>query len=77
MSRRSNYILMSVTEDRVIIKDIGPWDVYPSVSNNAERVVEELMPKLNGRRLFYYDSEGEFGELVIKDGKFFGFGSGK
>jgi hypothetical protein len=36
-------------------------------------VVEDLASMLNGRRLFYYDSEGELTELLVKDGKFAGF----
>lgn len=58
----------------VIIYDLGPWDKYLSVTNGAEEVVAGLLPMLRGRRLLYYDSEGELGELLIADGKFAGFG---
>lgn len=48
-----------------------------SVTNGAEIVVKELFRAgvlSNGRRLFYYDSEDELGELKHKDGVFQGFG---
>ena len=73
MNRRANYSIWSVEDDRVVIMDEGPWDVYLSVTNAAEQVVQELLPRLGGRRLFYYDSGGDYSELLIKDGKFAGF----
>ena len=50
-----------------------------SVTNDAEYVVEHLakaglLPA--GRRLFYYDSEDQFDEIRVVDGKFAGFGPG-
>ena len=70
-SPRYNIIRESPTE--VLIMDIGPWTQFPTVTNRAEQVVEELFPRLRGRRLYYVDSEGIVGELLIKDGKFAGF----
>ena len=64
--------------DRVVIKDIGPWDGCLTVTNDAERVVAkvQMLGQLTGgrSRLFCIDSEGVKGELLIKDGKFAGFG---
>jgi hypothetical protein len=60
--------------DRVVIRDIGPHHIYPTVTNDAEWVVEKIAPLLVGRRLFYFDSEGELSELLVtKDGKFGGY----
>lgn len=62
----------------LIIKDIGPWFIYPTVTNDAANVVESLFasgslaPK---QRLLYYDSDEYLSEIVIKDGKFAGFAS--
>jgi hypothetical protein len=58
------------------IRDLGPWDKYPTVTNDAENVVRRLqgmglLPK--GRRLYYYDSEGILDEILVKDGTFAGF----
>lgn len=62
--------------DRLVIRDLGPWDRHPTVTNDAESVVRELEPILSGRRLFYYDSTGQLDELVIRDGHFAGFKAG-
>jgi len=75
--RRSNYtIVEDVQGNPLVIRDIGPWNQYVAVTNNAEDVVEELVKhgKLpDGRRLFYYDTEGQLDELLVKDGRFDGF----
>ena len=72
--RKANYVITSQDAEKIVLTDIGPWNVHPSVTNAAEDVVAEMLPALNGRRLFYYDSEGELAELKIKDGEFAGFG---
>jgi hypothetical protein len=71
--RRANYTVMNQEEDKVVLRDDGPWSVHPTITNAAEEVVAELAPMLHGRRLFYYDSEGEYTELCYKDGVFTGF----
>lgn len=60
----------------LIIRDIG-GDYVPSVTNSAEYVVSDLIRKgklPEGRRLFYYDSYGVPGELVVKNQRFYNFG---
>jgi hypothetical protein len=61
----------------LILRDVGPWDEYLSITNGAEQVVESivkagLLPE--GRRLFYHDTDGELTELIVTDGVFAGFG---
>jgi hypothetical protein len=72
---KANYdIISDRSNGPLIIKDIGPWDKYMTVTNAAEFVVLELKERLPaGRQLFYWDSEGVLNELLIKDGKFAGF----
>lgn len=70
---KASYSVVNESDEFVVIVDIGPWDQFSTVTNDAEAVVEELIGMLAGRKLFYYDSEYEFCELVIKDGKFAGF----
>jgi len=72
--REPRFEVLSETKDCVLIRDIGPWDKHPTVTNAAERVVELLAPMLRGRRLEYYDSGGYRDQLLVKDGKFAGFG---
>ena len=68
-----------LNEEPLVIKDVGPHDKYPTITNDAEAVVWELVARKEltpGRRLFYIDSEGNKDEILIKDGKFAGFALG-
>jgi len=62
----------------ILIRDIGPWDKHPTVTNDAESIVETLARgcSLGSRRLFYIDSEGQIDELLHTTGKFAGFKAG-
>ena len=76
---RAIYVIVEddfLDEDPLVIKDVGPWDRHPTITNDAEAVVADLVRggKLpEGRRLFYIDSEGERDEILIKGGRFAGF----
>ncbi len=64
------------TPELLVIRDLGPWDHYMTVTNAAESVVNTLWllgHLAAGRRLYYYDSLGSLDELVHKDGVFKGF----
>ena len=78
--RRANYEVVSEKPaEPLVIRDVGPWDQFLSVTNAAEDVVAELARRGKlwaGRRLFYYDSEGELDELAHSDGVFTGFKPG-
>lgn len=74
--RSANWSVVEDKSDRVVLQDVGPWDKYPTITNDAEEVVRQIAPGLRGRRLFYYDSEGRLDELVVKDGVFSGFRPG-
>lgn len=73
MADKANYVVAYTDDTTVCIRDVGPWDRHLTVTNDAERVVDELWVALNGRFLKYYDSEGELGEIIVRDGKFAGF----
>lgn len=76
--RRANYAVKEITDKHMLIEDLGPWDEYPTVTNAVEVVVEELRGQLNGRKLFYVDSEGVVDEIVYdRDGKFSHFAPGR
>lgn len=76
-SCRANFqILKDLPGKPLLILDMGPWDRYPTITNDAEALVEALreagyLP--DGRKLIYYDSEGELGEILVKNGAFAGF----
>ncbi len=55
---KANYTVVKDSQTQLCIQDVGPWDQFQTVTNAAEEVVAELWPVLNGRQLFYYDSDG-------------------
>ena len=73
MGRPANFEVVSDSPKQLIIRDLGPWNVHFTVTNDAEGVVLRLAKRLDGRRLLYFDSEDELGELKVKDGRFAGF----
>ena len=75
MISNANYFVIIDHPKFLVLFDKGPWDQYKTITNAAEKVVIEVNAKygLNGRRLFYYDSDHELTELVHKDGKFVDF----
>lgn len=72
----ANYDIITDAPDYLLIRDIGPWDQFKSITNTAETVVEELADKLGDRKLYYVDSEGITDQLLVLDGKFTGFKAG-
>ena len=80
MTLRANYKIVSKRSgNSVTIRDVGPWDRFMSVTNDAENVVEDLFRLgflSEGERLFYYDSDDELDEIVIEDGQFKRFAPG-
>jgi hypothetical protein len=75
--RHANFELVRDQNYYLVIRDLGPWDKHPTVTNDAEWVVEQCAPLLRGRRLLYYDSMGNLDELVVREGRFVGFAPGK
>ena len=74
MGSPANFELIEETGTHLLIRDVGPWSAHFTVTNDAEGVCRRLAPRLNGRRLFYFDSLGELGELICTlDGKFVRF----
>lgn len=62
----ANYVIIGDIPELIVIRDLGPWDRYATVTNAAELVVAELfrrnvLPK--GKILLYYDSENELSQL--------------
>jgi len=78
--RSANYNVVAEKPDEIIIRDVGPWERHPTVTNDAEGVVADLhregrLPA--GRRLLYYDSWGELDQLLHDgQGRFTGFAPG-
>lgn len=65
------------TGDRVVLRDVGPWDRRPTVTNDADAVVADLLAtsRVNrSGRIYYFDSCGEPNELRHDGTRFIGFG---
>lgn len=67
MNKDVNYAIVKDEPGQpLVIRDIGPWDRYLSVTNGAEIAVKKLYDsgELKGdRKLLYYDSSDELDEL--------------
>lgn len=75
MKRSAQFRVESFDPERLVIRDLGPWSIFPSVTNDAEGVLKRLSPA-PGQRVFYYDSEGQLDELVHENGRFVRFAPG-
>jgi hypothetical protein len=73
MGLHANFEIVLERPDRLVIKDLGPWDKHFTVTNDAEWVVSQVASRLNGRMLLYFDSEGELDQILVQDGRFAGF----
>ena len=76
MLERSRFKIVSHENDRLIIRDLGPWDRFKTITNNAECVVGYLYEReiiSPSQKLFYFDSDNRLDEILIEDGEFAGF----
>ncbi len=75
---KCNYVVEKNEPNLLIIRDVGPWSEYMSVTNGAEKVVEELYDQglLGNKQLLCYDSEGQLDELKHAGPTFTGFAPG-
>ena len=74
--RCANYTIVADNEKELVIMDVGPWDQYPTITNSAEAVVDQLAGRLGDRRLLYYDSDNNLDELLVENERFTGFAPG-
>ncbi len=77
----ASYEIVTYNRGAMLIRDLGPWSKFQSVTNAAEEVVAELVKRCESlktplTKLEYIDSEGNRDEILIKDGKFAGFAPG-
>ena len=76
MGKKPHFIILENTPDRLLIQDVGPWDVHLTVTNGAEMVIEDLLRAghLNNRsEVEYIDTDGEHDLLLVRDDKFAGY----
>lgn len=68
---RSNFHILSNSPDKIVLEDLGPWDHFSTITNDAENVVKYLHNSgqaTGAKQIIYYDSDGEATQLV-HDGK--------
>jgi len=69
----AKYEVVSRDAEKVVLRDVGPWSQHPTVTNDAEQVVEDVALWAGARRILYYDSDGELTELRHDGARFTGF----
>lgn len=73
---RANFDIVKKTDKFVLIRDIGPWDRYQTITNDAEGAVKFLLSNGElkvGQKLIYIDSEGDYCELKFNAKGFINF----
>lgn len=79
MSNAARFEIVEHDPHQVVLRDLGPWNEHPTITNDAEGVVERLILASMVKadiRLLYFDSEGEVTELRHDGHRFTGFGPG-
>lgn len=61
---RAAFTILDVDAERVTIRDEANIEETMTVTNDAEAVVEHLLLRYPGRRIFYYDTDGHLDELA-------------
>ncbi len=72
-------VFRNVKGKALIISDMSDTSGGPTITNSAEKIVKELFERgwlEEGRRLFYFDTDNDLDEIIIKDGAFRGFAPG-
>jgi hypothetical protein len=76
---RSNFTILTNTTQVIVLEDLGPWDTYKTITNEAEAVVKYLFKSgqaTGTKQIVYCDSDGENTKLNHNGmGNFTGFSS--
>lgn len=73
---RARYSIVGNDAGALILRDVGPWSQYPTITNDAGAVVHDLVrvgALLPTQRLFYFDSDENLDEILVNAGTFAGF----
>lgn len=71
MRRPSDFSVEHNADEFIVIRDLNLGN--SSVTNDAEGVCRLIYNRCGNKRIFYYDSEGDFAELQHNLGEFIGF----
>lgn len=76
----SNFTILSNSPEVIVLEDLGPWNMFQTITNDAEAVVKYLYNSgqaCDSKQIVYKDSEGEWTELCHDGyGTFTGFAMG-
>lgn len=62
--RQAHYNVEGYDDKVVILRDVGyDYSQMLTVTNDAERVCRQVSAAFPGRRIFYFDSDGDFAEM--------------
>ena len=67
---RANFDIVENSDTRVVLRDVGPWSHFKTITNEVEAVVWGLLQDgilTTKKRLFYYDSENEYDEIAFNE----------
>ena len=65
--KRSNYAISRVQDNIVFLLDLG--GNFPSVTNDAENVYDEVLNIYPNHRIVYRDSMGSWDEIKMQNGQ--------
>ena len=76
---KSNFTIIHNSPELIVLYDLGPWDHFSTITNDAEAVVQYLFKSgqaTGTKQIVYHDSEGE-AKRLLHDGRgnFVGFGT--
>lgn len=76
---KSNFIILHNSLELIVLYDLGPWDSFKTITNDAENVIKYLHESGGlvplTKQVVYTDSEGEPTRLLHDGaGNFTGFG---
>ena len=74
-----NFEIVANDGNRLVIRDLGPWDKFKTITNGADELVPWLHQNdkiADGKKLYYYDSSGDCDEIIHADGQFVRFAPG-
>lgn len=71
--KRSNYRIERETFFTIELVDLGPHDIYLTITNDAENIIQDLDHEQRCKVITYKDTDGLTVQLMTDGNKFTGF----
>ena len=72
MMRKSNYRIERETDFTVELIDLGPHDIYLTITNDAENIISDLEYEQRCKVITYKDTDGFICQILTDGTKFTG-----